>query len=318
MVFLAVAPTYCFWHWRHVAEYMFVKRRLKTLGQLPDTVIQTSIDIESMYPTLPTCQRALSVMYQYIRKYSTEIDMFGFEPHHIVSMLQFVVNHVYTTVNGVYYRQLNGVGTGYHSSGAFSEILVDFTYSTALQKSGIVPISLSLYVDNAHSMWQNDEQFTRFLKELNKIWETMKFTSERADERNELSFLHVLVRITTDSKLEFELYQKPTHSGRYLEYSSHCSTQTKLNIISTETRRVVDVCSSMELAWPHLERIRGNFIDSGYPPATTSRIIKNTVSEMLYPKPKNSTVKADKVKRERKYILKVPYIYISMKPLQDT
>ena len=235
--------------------------------------------------------------------------MFGFETHHIVAMLQFVVEHVYTTVIGSYYRQLHGVGTGYHSSGAFAEILVDFTYCTALQRTGITPISLSLYVDDAHSFWENDDLFMRIIEELNKVWSTMKFTFERANGDNELSFLDVLTRITAALKLEYEFYQKPTHSGRYLDYSSHCSTQTKLNIISTETRRVLNLCSSLELAWPHLEKIRDNFINSGYPPATTSRVMMNAVSKTLYPTVKSSTGKDgnEKVKPDQKYILKVPY-----------
>ena len=137
----------------------------------------------------------------------------------------------------------------------------------------------------------------------------MRFSSEHANDRNELSFLDVLTRITTHLKLEYEFFQKPTHSGKYLDYSSHCSTQTKLNIISTETRRVLNLCSSLELAWPHLEKIRGNFIDSGYPPSITSRIMMNAISKTFYPVTEIPTekVKFEEEKPEQKYVLKVPY-----------
>ena len=51
----------------------------------------------------------------------------------------------------------------------------------------------------------------------------------------------------------------------YLPYTSHCETKTKLNIITTETRRILRLCSSKDLAWPHLETLRHNLINSGYP-----------------------------------------------------
>ena len=88
-----------------------------------------------MYPTLPTCQTSLDVLLQYLINYQDQIDTFGFDPVQIVTFMKFIVEHTYATVDGKFYRQTKGVGTGYLSSGAFSEILIDHTYHQVIQQA---------------------------------------------------------------------------------------------------------------------------------------------------------------------------------------
>ena len=68
------------------------------------------------------------------------------------------------------------------------------------------------------------------------------------------------------STLKYIFYQKSTNSGRYLHYTSHCAMSTKVNIIKSETRRVLSNCSDHADAYPFLEKIKGDFLSSGYPP----------------------------------------------------
>ena len=186
-----------------------------------------------------------------------------------------------------------------------AEILVDFTYNTALSQSAEKPISLALYVDDAHSIWNDKSHFTNFVARLNTIWPSMKFTVELPNEDNRLSFLDINVTISKERMIKFELFQKPTHSGLYLDYSSHCSAQTKWNIVRSESRRVVKSCSTMDLAWKHLEKIRTDFITSGYPAEKTSLVILQTTNQATEPStPKNVRGTGG----EYDHILRVPYV----------
>ena len=284
---------------------MFTETRLKPLSSLPAGVFQASIDVESMYPSLPTDNKALTIVHQCITKFEKQIDLLGFRPHHIISMLNFVVTHTYTQTNGVYYRQKGGVGTGYHSSGAMAEILVDFTYNAALSKTTEKPISLALYVDDAHSLWNEESHFRSFVARLNTIWPNMNFTFELPDEENRLSFLDINVKISDEKRIEFELFQKPTHSGLYLDFDSHCSAQTKWNIVRSESRRVVKSCSSIDLAWKHLEKIRNDFITSGYPGDKTSLVIVEETARATGAVPPKNLRGNDIV---YDHILRVPYV----------
>eukprot|EP00116_Pleurobrachia_bachei_P008329 sb/3468591/ len=56
-----------------------------------------SFDVESMYPTLPTCSRALDILRSYLERYEPEIDLLGFSPDHITQFMSFVTKHTYAT-----------------------------------------------------------------------------------------------------------------------------------------------------------------------------------------------------------------------------
>ena len=89
-----------------------------------------------------------------------------------------------------------------------------------------------------------------------------------------LSFLDLLIEIR-HGELSYELFQKPTHSGQYLHFASHCPLliKTKSNIVASESKRILELCSSMNRAWPHLEKLRSNLVTSGYPVELVSIII---------------------------------------------
>ena len=263
---------------------------------------QASLDVENMYPTLPTDERALEVISRYIEEYKSRIDLYGFLPSHITSMLQFVLHHTYIKAGEHYYLQKRGIGTGSHSSGAYAEILVDYTYKTAAANSTYQPECLSTYVDDAWLLWTSSmEHFEEFKTALNSVWDTVNFTSELPEE-GKLNFLDLTIEIRDNREISYTHYQKPTASGRYLHYESHCSLVTKTNIIRSETRRIVSNCKYQADSWEHLEKLKLHLIqNSGYPEETVTR----HMLQALEKKGSNTTTKP---RPNLDYILKIPYI----------
>ena len=146
----------------------------------------------------------------------------------------------YIKAGDKYYLQKQGIGTGSHSSGAYAEIIVDYTYNIAAEKSTHKPEFLSTYVDDAWLLWKSSaENFEEFKANLNSVWAYVNFTSELQEDRK-LIFLDLTIELKENNEISFTHYQKPTASGRYLHYDSHCSLVTKTNIIRSETRRIVD------------------------------------------------------------------------------
>eukprot|EP00116_Pleurobrachia_bachei_P002151 sb/3462413/ len=295
----------------------------------PDHVI-VSMDIESMYPSLPTHRMAMEVLLDYLQEHKDDIDLLGFDPHHITRFMQFITSHSYARACGNYYLQTTGVGTGYHSSGAYAEILVDFTYRRALTNTepGKRPLYLGTYVDDSNSLWNTIGDARGFLDLLNNVWEgELRFTMEEPSHRR-ISFLDTLITITDEGKIQHQLYQKETHSGMYLPYNSHCETKTKLNIVTTEARRILRLCSSKELAWPHLETLRHNLIKSGYPQEhVTITITREAARHTLtphthvtqpptttpplpptFPPGPNQPTQPAPSDTDPKFILKIPYV----------
>ena len=285
----------------------FIASRLHSLPspEPTDHLYQVSLDMVSMYPTLPTGDRALGVIRDYLATHS--VDTLGLPVEDIISMLSFVFRHTYartgTGRDTRYYHALKGVGTGYHSSAPFAEIIADFTYKQALAslEPQHHPLSLALYVDDSHSTWWGPDAHGPLLTALNNVWPgELAFTVEQCQE-GQLSFLDLWIDLRGPT-VEYEMYQKPTHSGQYLHFYSHCPTQTKLNIVSTEAKRILDLCSNMERAWPHLENLRRNMVSSGYPLDKVSIIIARVVHKHLHPRLVHTARN-----RDPRFMLKVPF-----------
>ena len=99
------------------------------------------------------------------------------------------------------------------------EILIDFVYMTAVFMTSTEPQGLSLYMDDGWLAWTIDfAAFERFHDALNSVFPgQMIFTYELEDDEHRLTFLD-LTLIREDSSIEYEFYQKETHSCKYLDY----------------------------------------------------------------------------------------------------
>ena len=209
-----------------------------------------SIDVENMYPTLPTSDTALDVLLTYLLQHQHNIDQ----------------------------KALNETPVAQH------------------------PLYLATYVDDSISLWQQDTHAHNFLNRLNSIWPTMNFTSENA-VNNQLSFLDVALT-QSGHNISHELHQKPTHSGKYLSYTAHCEERIKWNIVRSETRRIIYLCSDISLAWPHFDKLRRNLTNSGYPKEKVTFTILQQVRDLQ--QDHQSTPMPTRAWEDH-YILKVPY-----------
>ena len=63
---------------------------------------------------------------------------------------------------------------------------------------------------------------------LNTISTSIKFTKE-LEKSEQLTFLDVSVQQMEDGSLATSVYRKPTHTDRYLQYSSHHPSMCRRN-----------------------------------------------------------------------------------------
>ena len=106
--------------------------------------------------------------------------------------------------------------------------------------------------------------------------------------------------------MQYEFYQKPTHSGKYMNYDSHCAQRTKLNIIVSETKRVWENCSKTSYTWPHLEKLRANLIKSNYPPDIVAKTMSKEITSLQRKVLTPSTPPVPK--KQYDLIYKIPYV----------
>lgn len=82
--------------------------------------------------------------------------------------------------------------------------------------------------------------------------------------------------------------------------------QTKINIVISESRRIIKNCSKIETAHSHLHKFRTQLQNSGYPTEFINTHMTTAIENPI-PPPKNKKDTNDKEK-ENQFILKLPYV----------
>ncbi|KFD55539.1 hypothetical protein M513_03591 [Trichuris suis] len=147
----------------------------------------------------------------------------------------------------------------------FMEHLEEIAFSTA--NESIVPVLFKRYVDDVFAITKSGED-EAFLNHLNSLFPAcISFTIEK-EEDGRLPFLDALI-IKEGDRLKTTVYRKPTHSDRYLHFSSHHPRSVMRGVISGMVERARAICDEEFLA-KELGHIKTTFFSNGYPAALIS------------------------------------------------
>ena len=143
-----------------------------------------------------------------------------------------------------FFKQSHGTLMASCISPIIASIYMKHIEHTAAITTFYTPPSLWLrYVDDTFCIL-NKDHINDFHTHLNSICSHIQFTVEK-EHNFFLPFLDVLVKrssrngsITTHSLLSTTIYRKPTHTNRYLHYTSHHSEHQKLTVTKTLLSRV--------------------------------------------------------------------------------
>ena len=100
------------------------------------------------------------------------------------------------------------------------------------------------YADGVYAIMEKTE-VELFHDYLNTISTSIKFTKE-LEKSGQLAFLDVSVQQMEDGSLATSVYRKPTHTDRYLQYSSHHPVNQKVSVAHTLFSRAISITSNNE------------------------------------------------------------------------
>ena len=130
------------------------------------------------------------------------------------------------------------------------------------------------YVDDTFCIL-NKDHINDFHSHLNSICSHIQFTIEK-EHNFSLPFLDVLVKrnsrngnTITHSFLSTTIYRKPTHTNRYLHYTSHHPKHQKLTVAKTLLSRVNTHITDKTQKHSELQNIRNTLRLNGFPTRTT-------------------------------------------------
>ena len=120
------------------------------------------------------------------------------------------------------------------------------------------------YVDDSHSCLKKD-QVDAFHQHLNSINANIQFTLELEDANGSgLPFLDTITsrRVTAT---QVEVYRKPTHTDRYLDFLSHHPSCHKRSVVKTLLLRARNIPSTNKGKREEAQRVKAVLRENNYP-----------------------------------------------------
>ena len=114
-------------------------------------------------------------------------------------------------------------------SAVVANLYLEFFEELALRTAPARPRIWKRYVDDTFTLVKQGD-LDELLVHLNSIRPSIKLTTE-LEEGGSIPFLDTRVTRKVDGKLDVTVYRKPTHTERYLHFSSHHPTHVKKGLV---------------------------------------------------------------------------------------
>ncbi|CAM9382875.1 unnamed protein product, partial [Heterosigma akashiwo] len=215
-----------------------------------------SLDISAMFPNIPMAE-ALEVLEKRLGRFEKSGDAAG----------EGGVCGPYFQCEFGLFKQVDGVPMGGPLSCLISDIFMeDYEEKVVIKLSDgtVIRADWLRFRDDTWMIWEHSQElFDEFLRKLNGIHPKIKWEAV-FEENGQLPFLDVLVVRNEDGSFTTTVYRKPTHSDRYLHWTSNHPVKDKLSGIRTLVYRANHYCSTASLKMAELTHLRKTFADNGY------------------------------------------------------
>ena len=138
---------------------------------------------------------------------------------HLVKLLEITTTNQLFQFNGQLYEQTDGVAIGFPLGPLMANVFMCHL-EEKLTRDGLMPHLYKRYVDDTLArMPSADAAAAVFLTTLNGLHPSLTFTMELPVD-NKIPFISIKI-IKNGTKLETQVYRKPTNTGLLLHFHSH-------------------------------------------------------------------------------------------------
>lgn len=237
---------------------------------ISDGDLLVTMDVTSLYTNIPqdegiewVCEFYQETLPNW-NQYSTEIKAITVEE--LAVLMKFILHNCTFEFNGKLYKQNYGTTMGARFSVKYANIYMHKFFTKFLARYQLdKPDFLSRLIDDVFTIWRHGkETLDVFIKYLNSVHGTIKFTAEYSDK--EVHFLDTVVYIN-GGLLHTKVYTKPTDKKQFLYYSS-CHPRHVLKAIPySQALRYRRNTSDDFIFKESLQTLRQQFLNRGYPPS---------------------------------------------------
>ena len=168
------------------------------------------------------------------------------------------------------YTQRKGMPMGSPASPIVSDIFMEELLRACLEKLVEKPKIITKYVDDIFAVVKKS-RLQETLQMLNSYHKDVKFTLE-TEKDGKLPYLDTLAIRDNNNKIILDWYQKPSSSGRIINFYSKHPRSTKINTAMNFIKRVLDI--SHPSFWKENEiRIKNILKLNNYPSKTIQKLL---------------------------------------------
>jgi len=183
-----------------------------------------SLDVVSLFTNVPSqfVYEGIENRWELIER-NTKIPKQEF-----INAIRLVLESTFFVFDGTFYKQIFGTPMGSPLSPIIADLVLRDIETKAIKK---LPFQLPLYrryVDDILLAAQVD-QFNIIIETFNSFHKRLQFTLEMSID-NKINFLDVTI-ILNDRIMMFDIYEKPTNTGRYINYYSRHPSAQKRSIV---------------------------------------------------------------------------------------
>ena len=193
----------------------------------------------------------------------------------IISLLNFVLSNNYFVYNDSVYKQIHGCAMGSPVSPVVANLCMEAIEEMAINTTPVPPKVWKRYVDDSFCIIKRNAVGS-FHNSLNAIDQHISFTIEE-ENNNQIAFLDTLVT-RKDNSLIVEVYRKPTHTDRYLDFYSHHDKRHKISAAETLLYRANNLPNTKQGKETELTHVTDALRLNNYPQNVISNILKKKSS----------------------------------------
>lgn len=233
-----------------------------------------SFDVISLFPSIP-----VDYAIDLIKEKWSEIEKFTHIPKDLfLKILRFCIkDNRYFKHQDKMYTQIKGLPMGSPASPVIADIVMEELLKTSISKLDIKPRAFTKYVDDLFGIVKIGA-IQETLDELNKFHPQIKFTLEEEIDGS-LPYLDTLVT-RKGNIIKVDWYQKPTSSGRIINYFSNHPKTIIMNTANNLVKRVLSI-SDKDFHNQNIKKIKTILKKNDFPSNVIDNIINSNKQRTL-------------------------------------
>ena len=173
----------------------------------------------------------------------------------IIQLLRFCLTSTAFLYRGQHYKQPDYIAMGSPVSPIIADIFMEYLEDKTFATYNTTPRIWYRFVHDVISVAKK-HNVQGLLQHLNKQHGRIQFTMEM-ENSGSLPFMDIRITRQPQGELTKEVYQKPTHSNRYIPFSSHHPISVKSGVVACLANCAIRVSSSQAGRDAELGLIKG-------------------------------------------------------------